>query len=195
MKRFFDLTCAIIGLLLLSPFFLVIAIAIKINSKGPIFYFQQRVGLNQQLFKLYKFRSMTVNADKNGLLTVGMNDSRITKVGYFIRKYKLDELPQLINVLFGDMSLVGPRPEVEKYVKHYNKEQKKVLLVKPGITDFASIKYSNENEILAKFTDAEKAYIEIIMPDKLKLNLHYIQQQSFWLDIKIIFATIFKIAI
>jgi lipopolysaccharide/colanic/teichoic acid biosynthesis glycosyltransferase len=153
------------------------------------------MGKNNKPFKLFKFRTMYANADKKGLITIGMNDSRITPIGYYLRKYKIDELPQLANVLMGDMSIVGPRPEVEKYTQLYNQEQLKVLSVKPGITDLASIKYSNENEILAKFSDPNKAYIEQIMPDKLKLNLEYIEKQSLWFDMKIIFATLFKIAI
>jgi lipopolysaccharide/colanic/teichoic acid biosynthesis glycosyltransferase len=195
LKRLFDIIASIIGLLLLSPFFVFIIIWIKSTSKGGVFYFQQRMGKGNFPFKLFKFRTMYIDADKKGLITVGMRDSRITPTGYFLRKYKLDELPQLLNVLNGSMSLVGPRPEVEKYTKLYNEIQLKVLSVKPGITDLASIKYSNENEILEKFDDPEKGYIEQVMPDKLKLNLEYIQKQSFWFDIKIIFATLFKIAI
>ena len=195
LKRLFDIIASLFGLLLLSPFFVFIIIWIKSTSKGGVFYFQQRMGKDNLPFKLFKFRTMYTDADKKGLITVGMRDSRITPTGYFLRKYKLDELPQLLNVLNGSMSLVGPRPEVEKYTKLYNESQLKVLSVKPGITDLASIKYSNENEILEKFDDPEKGYIEQVMPDKLKLNLEYIQKQSFWFDIKIIFATLFKIAI
>ncbi|MEN9522592.1 MAG: hypothetical protein RL065_969 [Bacteroidota bacterium] len=195
LKRLFDIIASSIGLLLLSPFFVFITIWIKSTSKGGVFYFQKRIGKGNLPFKLFKFRTMYIDADKKGLITVGMRDSRITPTGYFLRKYKLDELPQLLNVLNGSMSLVGPRPEVEKYTKLYNETQLKVLSVKPGITDLASIKYSNENEILEKFDNPEKGYIEQVMPDKLKLNLEYIQKQSFWFDIKIIFATLFKIAI
>ncbi|MEY4875128.1 MAG: hypothetical protein RL708_277 [Bacteroidota bacterium] len=195
LKRIFDFAASLIGLTLLSPLFIFIIIWIKATSAGNIFYFQQRIGKHNKPFKLFKFRPMYIDADKKGLITVGMRDSRITPTGYFLRKYKLDELPQLLNVLNGTMSLVGPRPEVEKYTKLYNPTQLKVLSVKPGITDLASIKYSNENEILEQFDDAEKGYIEQVMPDKLKLNLEYIQKQSFWFDIKIIFATLFKIAI
>lgn len=136
---------------------------------------------------------MYSNSDKKGLLTIGAKDRRITKIGYYLRKYKLDELPQLINVFIGNMSLVGPRPEVQRYVDLYSHEQKKVLTVKPGITDYASLKYSNENEILAQFENAEKAYIERIMPDKLKINLVYVQKNNLGIDIKIIFLTIIKI--
>jgi lipopolysaccharide/colanic/teichoic acid biosynthesis glycosyltransferase len=194
-KRLFDILFSFVGLLFLSPILLLIVLFIKFSSKGNIFYFQNRMGKNNKPFKLFKFRTMYANADKKGLITIGMNDSRITPIGYYLRKYKIDELPQLANVLMGDMSIVGPRPEVEKYTQLYNQEQLKVLSVKPGITDLASIKYSNENEILAKFSDPNKAYIEQIMPDKLKLNLEYIEKQSLWFDMKIIFATLFKIAI
>ncbi len=166
-----------------------------LDSKGGVFYIQIRVGKNGNDFKLYKFRSMRIGSDKNGLLTVGGRDSRITKSGFFIRKYKLDELPQLINVFFGDMSFVGPRPEVRKYVDLYNSNQLKVLSVKPGITDYASIQYSNENELLGKSDNPEKTYIEEIMPDKLNLNLLYIKENNITTDIKIIFKTIKKILI
>lgn len=193
-KRCFDIFASFIGLLLLSPFFIVIAIVILLDSRGGVFYKQVRVGKNNKDFKLFKFRSMSTGSDKKGLLTVGGRDSRITRSGYFIRKYKLDELPQLLNVLFGDMSLVGPRPEVRKYVDMYNAEQMKVLSVKPGITDYASIEYSNENELLAKSAEPEKTYIEEIMPAKLLLNQKYISEQGLLTDLKIIFKTIAKIA-
>ena len=179
LKRIFDFTSSLIGLFILSPLFLFIIIWIKLTSKGGVFYFQQRMGKGNLPFKLFKFRTMYTNADKKGLITVGMRDSRITPTGYFLRKYKLDELPQLINVLNGTMSLVGPRPEVEKYTKLYNTSQLKVLSVKPGITDLASIKYSNENEILEKFEDAEKGYIEQIMPDKLKIKFRIYSKTKF----------------
>lgn len=152
---------------------------------------QIRVGKNNKDFKLYKFRSMRVNSDKQGLLTVGSKDNRITKAGYFIRKYKIDELPQLLNVLKGDMSFVGPRPEVRRYVEMYNEEQKQVLKVRPGITDPASIKYRNENDLLSKAEDPEQYYITNIMPDKLRINIDYINNRTFLKDIKIIFQTIF----
>jgi lipopolysaccharide/colanic/teichoic acid biosynthesis glycosyltransferase len=193
-KRCFDIFASFIGLLLLSPFFIIIAIVILIDSRGGVFYKQVRVGKNNKDFKLFKFRSMSTGSDKKGLLTVGGRDSRITRSGYFIRKYKLDELPQLLNVLFGDMSLVGPRPEVRKYVDMYNAEQMKVLSVKPGITDYASIEYSNENELLAKSSEPEKTYIEEIMTAKLLLNQKYIAEQGLLTDLKIIFKTIAKIA-
>ncbi|MDQ3047322.1 MAG: sugar transferase [Bacteroidota bacterium] len=192
-KRIFDIFFSFIGLLILLPFFLAIALLIVTDSRGGIFYRQVRVGKGGKDFKLFKFRSMQSNSDKKGLLTVGGRDSRITKMGYFIRKYKIDELPQLLNVLLGDMSLVGPRPEVRKYVDMYNEEQRTVLSVKPGITDYASIEYSNENEILGKASDPEKVYIEEIMPAKLKLNQRYIAEQGMVTDLKIIFRTIGKI--
>lgn len=159
----------------------------------PLFYLQTRVGKNGKDFKLFKFRTMHLDADKKGLLTVGGRDPRVTSIGYYLRKYKLDELPQLFNVLFGTMSLVGPRPEVRKYVDLYTKEQQQVLSVKPGITDFASLEYINENDLLAKSDNPEKTYIEEIMPAKLALNMKYIQQQGILVDFKIILNTIFKI--
>jgi lipopolysaccharide/colanic/teichoic acid biosynthesis glycosyltransferase len=189
-KRVFDIFFSIIGLLFTFPVLVILAVLISIDSKGGVFYKQVRIGKNLSPFKLYKFRSMTTDADKKGLLTVGNKDSRITSIGYYLRKYKLDELPQLINVLLGDMSFVGPRPEVEKYVKLYNQEQLKVLNVKPGITDWASIKYVNENEILAKSTQPEITYIEEIMPAKLKLNLEYVNHNNIFMDVKIILLTI-----
>lgn len=193
MIRFFDFILSLVGLVVLAPIFIVLAIWIKIDSKGPVFYKQVRVGQNGIDFGLFKFRSMVVDADKKGLITVGGRDPRITRSGYFIRKYKLDELPQLINVLVGDMSLVGPRPEVRKYVELYTDEQQKVLSVKPGITDYASIEYMDENEILGKSNDPEKTYIEEIMPEKIKYNMKYIQNKNVSEYFKIIFLTLFKI--
>ena len=193
MIRFFDFILSLVGLVVLAPIFIVLAIWIKIDSKGPVFYKQVRVGRNGIDFGLFKFRSMVVDADKKGLITVGGRDPRITRSGYFIRKYKLDELPQLINVLVGDMSLVGPRPEVRKYVELYTDEKKKVLSVKPGITDYASIEYMDENEILGKSNDPEKTYIEEIMPEKIKYNMKYIQNKNVSEYFKIIFLTLLKI--
>jgi lipopolysaccharide/colanic/teichoic acid biosynthesis glycosyltransferase len=193
LKRLFDLMITIPMLLLVSPFFLIIALLIKLGSNGPVFYMQTRVGLSSSDFKIFKFRTMHVNADKAGLLTVGGRDPRVTSLGYFLRKYKLDELPQLLNVLFGSMSLVGPRPEVRKYVDLYNADQQKVLSVKPGITDYASIEYSEENELLAKSNDPERTYINEIMPAKLLLNQKYIAEKSLTTDIKIIWLTFKKI--
>ena len=193
MIRFFDFILSLVGLVVLAPIFIVLAIWIKIDSKGPVFYKQVRVGQNGIDFGLFKFRSMVVDADKKGLITVGGRDPRITRSGYFIRKYKLDELPQLINVLVGDMSLVGPRPEVRKYVDLYTDEQQKVLSVKPGITDYASIEYMDENEILGKSNDPEKTYIEEIMNEKIKYNMKYIQNKNLFEYFKIILLTVLKI--
>ena len=191
MKRLFDITASFFGIIILSPLLIFIGLWVGLSSKGGVFYKQIRVGKNNKDFKLYKFRSMRVNSDKEGLLTVGSKDSRITKAGYFIRKYKIDELPQLFNVLKGDMSFVGPRPEVRRYVDLYSKEQMKVLSVRPGVTDPASIKYRNENDILSSQSNPEEYYIQHIMPDKLKINIDYINTQTFIKDIKIIFQTIF----
>jgi lipopolysaccharide/colanic/teichoic acid biosynthesis glycosyltransferase len=159
----------------------------------PVFYLQERVGRGYKMFKLIKFRSMRKDADKRGLLTVGGRDPRITWIGYYLRKYKLDELPQLFNVFIGNMSLVGPRPEVKKYVDMYNKVQKRVLKVKPGITDYASLEYFNENELLAKSSEPEKTYIQEVMPAKLQLNMKYIEEAGVWTDTKIILRTIARI--
>ncbi|MDC2825189.1 sugar transferase [Rodentibacter pneumotropicus] len=193
MTRFFDFILSLIGLVVLAPIFFILAIWIKTDSAGPIFYKQIRVGKNGKDFSLFKFRSMVVDAEKKGLITVGGRDPRITSSGYFIRKYKLDELPQLINVLIGDMSLVGPRPEVRKYVDLYSEEQQKILSVQPGITDYASIEYMDENEILGKSDDPEKTYIEEIMSEKIKYNMKYIQNKSLLEYFKIIFLTVLKI--
>ncbi|MBQ2386219.1 MAG: sugar transferase [Bacteroidales bacterium] len=191
MKRLFDIVCSFFGLLVLSPLFVFLSLWVGLGSKGGVFYKQKRVGRFNKDFTLYKFRSMRVGADKKGLLTIGGKDSRVTKAGFFIRKYKLDELPQLLNVLKGDMSFVGPRPEVRKYVDMYTERQLKVLDVRPGITDLASIKYRNENDLLATADNPEKYYIDFVMQDKLALNLQYIETRSFFGDIKLIFRTIF----
>jgi len=191
-KRIFDLVCSTLGLIVLSPVFIFISIRIKSGSDGPIFFKQIRVGERSKEFEILKFRTMVVDAEKLGRqITVG-NDSRITKIGAFLRKYKLDELPQLINVFKGDMSLVGPRPEVPRYVKLYNEEQRKVLEVKPGITDLASIRYRDENELLGEAENPDEFYINTIMPDKLALNLEYIRRNNIFLDIYIILKTIIK---
>ena len=192
-KRIFDLISALIGMLVLLPILLGIWLLIVMNSRGGGFYRQVRVGKNGSNFKLWKFRTMSLGADKGSLLTVGGRDPRITSVGYYLRKYKLDELPQLINVILGNMSLVGPRPEVRKYVDLYSPEQLLVLSVKPGITDYASIQYSNENELLAQSLNPEQTYIQEIMPAKLNLNLKYIQEQNLRVDLAIIVKTIRKI--
>ncbi|MFM2018979.1 MAG: putative colanic biosynthesis UDP-glucose lipid carrier transferase [Bacteroidota bacterium] len=193
MKRAFDIIFSFFGLLALFPFFLFIGIWILIDSPGGIFYRQTRVGRNNSDFRLWKFRSMRPDSDKKGLLTVGGRDPRITNSGYFIRKYKIDELPQLINVLTGDMSFVGPRPEVRRYVDLYNEEQKRVLLVRPGITDIASLEYFEENELLGKSSDPERTYIDEIMPAKLKLNLQYIDKANLATDLGMIFKTVARI--
>ncbi|MFV9510482.1 sugar transferase [Tepidibacillus sp. LV47] len=192
-KRLFDIVFSSMGMIILSPLFLVIYLWIKLDSKGPAIFKQTRIGKNGREFQIYKFRTMVVDAEKLGKQITVSNDKRITRSGRFLRKYKLDELPQLLNVLKGDMSFVGPRPEVPRYTALYNAEQKKVLTIRPGITDYASIKYRDENEILAQSDDPEKTYIEQIMVDKLKLNLQYIEEMSFWNDIKIIFRTLLKI--
>lgn len=194
MKRIFDVTASGLGLLLLSPLFLIVAIWIRLDSPGPVFYRQTRVGRYNKDFRLLKFRSMRVGSDKKGLITVGGRDPRVTRSGYYIRKYKLDELPQLINVFKGDMSLVGPRPEVRKYVDLYTPEQLHVLDVRPGITDMASIRYRNENELLEQAADPEQFYRDTVMQDKLRINLEYISDHSFFKDIKIILMT-FKVVV
>jgi lipopolysaccharide/colanic/teichoic acid biosynthesis glycosyltransferase len=182
-----------IGIMLLSPFLILISILIKCTSKGPLFYKQTRVGIMNSNFEVWKFRTMKVDSDKAGLLTIGGRDARVTWVGYYLRKFKFDELPQLFNVFFGEMSLVGPRPEVRKYVDLYSKEQQKVLNLKPGITDWASIKYRDENIILEKSVDPEYDYINKIMPDKITYNLIYIENYSIKEYFKIIFATLWRI--
>jgi lipopolysaccharide/colanic/teichoic acid biosynthesis glycosyltransferase len=192
-KRLFDIVFSLMALIILIPVFLVIAFLILLDSKGGIFYFQKRVGKDEKEFNLFKFRTMKPQSDQLGLLTVGGRDARITKIGFNLRKYKLDELPQLFNVLLGDMSLVGPRPEVKKYTDLYNDEQKKVLSVKPGITDYASIIYFEENELLAKSSHPETTYINEVMPAKLKLNLRYIKDKSLVQDFKIIIRTLKRI--
>jgi lipopolysaccharide/colanic/teichoic acid biosynthesis glycosyltransferase len=189
MKRLFDILVSGIGLICLSPLLLIVAIWIKLDSPGPVFYRQVRVGRYNKEFRIFKFRSMRIGSDKGSLVTIGGRDPRITRSGYFIRKFKIDELPQLINVLIGDMSLVGPRPEVRHYVNYWTAEQMHVLDVRPGITDPASIKYRNENELLAQAEDPEKYYIEVIMQEKIKLYLEYTEKSSFWYDIKLIIQT------
>lgn len=193
MKRFFDVISSGLGLICLSPFSLLLAIWIKCDSKGPVFYRQIRVGRYNKDFRLFKFRSMRIGADKNGLITIGGRDPRVTRSGYYIRKFKLDEFPQLINVFKGDMSLVGPRPEVRRYVDLYTKEQMEVLNVRPGITDMASIRYRNENDLLEKADDPESYYREVVMQDKLAINKEYMSKASFWFDITLIFKTIWAI--
>jgi len=192
-KRLFDIFSSLLGLVILLPFLIAISVLIFVNSRGGVFYRQIRVGKNGKDFKLWKFRTMQPDSDKNGLLTVGGRDARITSLGYYLRKYKLDELPQLMNVFVGEMSIVGPRPEVRKYVDLYTSEQLQVLDVQPGITDYASIEYANENDLLAESSDPENKYIQQVMPAKLKLNMKYIAEKSLGTDLKIIFRTIGKI--
>lgn len=195
MKRIFDILFSSIGLIILSPFFIIIGVLIIIDSDGGIFYKQIRVGKNFEDFPLYKFRTMYVHKSDQQLLTIGDRDTRITRIGYWLRKYKLDELPQLLNVLKGHMSFVGPRPEVRKYVNLYSDDQLMVLSVKPGITDWASIQFSNESEILAKIEDPESFYINELIGLKISRNLEYIDQHNLWTDFKIILLTLKKIAL
>lgn len=189
MIRLFDIFFSALGLIILFPFFIVFYLLIRLESKGGAFYIQERIGKNGKPFGLYKFRSMRVGSDAEGLLTVGERDNRITRIGYILRKTKIDELPQLMNVLKGDMSLVGPRPEVRKYTDMYTEEQRKVLCVRPGITDYASIEYVNENELLSTADDPERMYIEKVMPDKIKLNMKYLEHYTVGEYFKIIFLT------
>jgi len=193
MIRIFDIVFSFVGILICLPLFIIIYLLIVVESKGGGFYIQKRVGRNNIDFSLYKFRSMRVGSDKKGLITIGGKDPRMTRIGYFIRRFKLDELPQLFNVFIGDMSLVGPRPEVRKYVDLYTDEQQKVLCIRPGITDYASIEYVDENEILGLAIDPEKVYIEEIMPTKIRLNMKYIQQQTVKEYFHIIFLTFWSI--
>lgn len=193
MKRIFDLFFSFLGILFLLPIYIIIAILIKIDSNGDILYKQERIGKNGIPFYVLKFRTMIPNAFSKGALTVGSRDPRVTNIGFYLRKYKLDELPQLFNVFLGEMSFVGPRPEVREYTDLYDQNQKKILSVKPGITDYASIKYRNENDLLANSNDPEKLYIEEIMPNKLELNLQYINNNNVFKDIEIIFSTFYTI--
>jgi lipopolysaccharide/colanic/teichoic acid biosynthesis glycosyltransferase len=192
-KRAFDLLSSIMVLIIGLPFFLIIALLVGLTSKGGVFFKQSRVGKGNKDFGLLKFRTMRIDAESQGQITVGGRDPRITKVGYYLRKFKMDEFPQLLNIIAGQMSVVGPRPEVRKYVDLYTEEQLKVLSVKPGLTDYASIIYINENEVLGAAADPDKAYVDQVMPVKLRFNLKYIKEQSFWLDIKLIFQTFGKV--
>ena len=192
MIRFLDFLFSLLGLVLLSPLFISIGIAIKLTSNGPVLFNQLRVGLNGLDFNVLKFRTMRTNSDKLSLLTVGDRDPRITALGYFLRKYKLDEFPQFINVFIGQMSIVGPRPEVKEYVDLYNEEQKKVLNVKPGITDYASLEYFDENELLGKSENPQETYIKEIMPAKLELNKKYLSNPTISHDISIMWKTFMK---
>ena len=193
MKRFLDIVFSLLVLAVGLPFGLVIALLIVLDSKGSVIYRQSRVGRNNVDFRLYKFRTMCVAADRGSLITVGADDARITRVGAFLRKFKIDEFPQFLNILKGEMSIVGPRPEVRKYVDLYTPEQMRVLSVRPGLTDYASIRYVNENELLATSANPEQTYIQEIMPDKLNLNLKYIDEKSLLTDAKIVLQTIVAI--
>lgn len=190
MKRGFDLFFSSLAIVFFLPLFIIVSVIIRLSSKGPVFYKQVRVGRYNQDFKIFKFRTMFLNADQMGLLTIGDKDPRITTVGYYLRKYKIDELPQIINVFFGEMSFVGPRPEVRKYVALYTARQKKVLSVRPGITDLASIEYRNESVLLDEQEDSNQFYIDVIMPHKLEINLSYIKNRNLFKDIYIIFITL-----
>lgn len=193
MKRTFDIVFSLVGIIILLPVFAVISLFIVLDSKGGIFYRQERSGKGGRIFKVLKFRTMRPDSFSKGALTVGSRDSRITNIGFYLRKYKLDELPQLFNVLKGDMSFVGPRPEVKKYTDLYDQRQIRVLSVRPGITDYASIRFRNENDLLAESSDPEKLYIDKIMPDKLDLNLKYIDDNNLFKDVKIILDTFYAI--
>ena len=186
LKRSFDVVFAVIGLIVLFPLLLLIAILIKIDSRGPILFIQGRVGKNNIDFNIYKFRTMRVLSEKSGLLTLGNHDSRVTKVGYFLRRYKIDEFPQLINILKGDMSFVGPRPELRYYVNFYSEDDMRIFCVRPGITGLASLKYRNEVELLEAAKDPEDFYINTIIPDKLRYNKMYIEKRHFFFDLRII---------
>ncbi len=192
MKRLFDIIVSTLILLPFSIFGIFFCLAILLESKGGIFYCQERIGKNGIPFKIFKFRTMKVNADKAGTLTVGMRDPRITRIGFFLRKFKLDEFPQFINVLIGQMSIVGPRPEVKEYVDLYSEEQRKVLEVKPGITDYASLEYFNENELLGSSENPRETYVKEIMPAKLELNKKYLANPTLIHDLKIMWKTFLK---
>ncbi len=192
-KRTFDVVAASIGLLLLSPVFLLVAFLVKFTSRGPVFFRQERVGKNFRPFRIYKFRSMVVDAPRLGGAITASHDPRITTIGHVIRKTKLDELPQLLNVLVGDMSLVGPRPEVPRYVEMFRDDYKEVLQVKPGITDLASVRYRDESELLGKAADPDRTYINEVLPDKIQLAKEYIRKSSFTYDLGLILRTLWKV--
>jgi lipopolysaccharide/colanic/teichoic acid biosynthesis glycosyltransferase len=189
-KRGFDLIVSGLSLLLLSPLLAAIALLIKLDSSGPVFYMGRRVGMNGNSFRMFKFRTMVINAEKVGGSSTPDDDPRITRMGHFLRHYKLDELPQLINVFLGEMSLVGPRPQVKWAVDLYSSEERQLLAVRPGITDYASLRYPNEGEILKGSSDPDREYMEKIHPEKMRLGLHYVRTRCFWADIKIIIKTI-----
>lgn len=192
-KRIFDISFSLVGLLILAPLLLLIALAVSIDSQGGAFYRQLRIGRYGRTFRLFKFRTMRPMSEHSGLLSLGESDPRITRIGAMLRKYKLDELPQLLNVLLGQMSLVGPRPEVPRYVAHYDERQRRVLTVRPGLTDLASLEYFDEGKLLAASPDPEKTYLETILPHKLELALRYVQEQSLATDLRIIGRTLLRI--
>lgn len=189
-KRIFDVVSSIIGLVTLTPLFLILSLIIKLDSNGPVFFRQYRVGKNGRQFKILKFRTMVINSESLGLRITKDADNRITKIGKLLRKYKLDELPQMINIFKGDMSFVGPRPELPEYVKEYNCKQLRVLDVRPGLTDYASIKFRNEGDILGKADNIEDIYIRILLPEKIRLNLEYIENRSLFIDLNLILSTL-----
>lgn len=192
-KRIFDIIVSGLGLVLLSPLLAGVSLLVKLTSQGPVLYKQIRVGKDERPFTLYKFRTMRQGADRDGPLVTSADDARITRVGLFLRRTKLDELPQLVNVLKGDMSLVGPRPEVPRYVRFYTEEQKRVFAVRPGITDRATIYFRDEERLLAQAEDREAFYVGEILPVKLKMNLEYLEEASFLTDVKIILQTLWRI--
>lgn len=189
-KRIFDIFFSVIFLAITAPFILLLGILVVFDSKGSMFIFQERIGKNQKPFQLVKLRTMLANSQSKGLLTIGNRDQRVTRVGYFLRKYKLDEFPQFWNVLKGDMSIVGPRPEVKKYVDLYDSDQKEIFRFRPGITDVSSILFWNESELLAKATDPEKHYIDVILPQKIEMSLAYSKKANLFSDLGIIFKTV-----
>ena len=193
-KRLFDFVLASLGLLALSPCLVAVAVAIKLSSPGPIFYRGERAGLHGGLFRIFKFRTMIVDAESRGPSSTREDDPRITSVGSFLRRHKLDELPQLINVVRGDLSLVGPRPQFKWAVDLYNGEERRLLTVRPGITDYASIRFRNESEILKGSTDPDQDYMEKIHPEKVRLGLEYVRRHSLWIDLRLILATLWLIA-
>jgi len=193
MKRFFDIFVSILGLIILSPLFIAVSVAIKLEDKGPVFYRANRVGLNKNMFRMFKFRTMVVNADKSGPSSASISDPRITRIGKFLRKNKMDEMPQLINVLTGEMSLVGPRPEEKKFTDLFSEAESVILTVKPGITDWASIWNSDEAFLLEGSADPDKTYMEAIRPTKIQLQIYYVNNCSFFIDLKILFLTFAKL--
>lgn len=193
-KRAFDMLSSFLGLLLLSPVFMLIAAAIKLEDEGPVMFSQIRMGREFMPFKLYKFRTMEVNADEEGAAITVKGDSRVTRIGSILRKYKLDELPQLVNVFKGDMSIVGPRPEAPQFVEIFCNDYQTILEVKPGITDYATLEFRSEEDVLASYDEPEKAYIDIVLPRKIELSKQYIAEQSLFLDCRIVIRTLLAIA-